>query len=261
VSFTGTQGSTNPAAQSLAITSNVSWSATEAVSWLSVSPASGSNNGTLAVAVDTTSAAIGTNTGTLTVTGGGLTRTVNVTLTLAAAPTALTVSPSSLTFTATQGAANPTTQTLGVTSNTSWSVSENASWLTVNPLSASNNSTLTVSVNTATASVGTNSATITLTGGGTTRTVDVTLTLNATSTSSATLGWDPNTEAELASYRVYQSTTPGVYGTAVATVPAGASSYTVTGLTMGSTYYFRITAVDSTGNESLPSNEVSKSVF
>jgi hypothetical protein len=30
---------------------------------------------------------------------------------------------------------------------------------------------------------------------------------------------------------------------------------------MGTTYYFRITAVDSAGNESLPSNEVSKSVF
>jgi len=190
-----------------------------------------------------------------------LTRTVNVTLTLAAAPTTLNVSPSSLTFTATQGAANPATQTLAVTSNTSWSVSENASWLTVNPLTASNNSSLTVSVNTATASVGANSATITLTGGGTTRTVNVTLTLNATSTSSAALTWDPNTDPDLASYRIYQSTTPGLYGTAIATVPAGASTYTVTGLTMGSTYYFRITAVDSAGNESLPSNEVSKSIF
>jgi fibronectin type 3 domain-containing protein len=116
-------------------------------------------------------------------------------------------------------------------------------------------------VNTATASVGTNSATITLTGGGTTRTVGVTLTLNPTSTSSANLTWDPNTDPDLASYRVYQSTTPGVYGTAIATVPAAGFTYTVTGLTMGTTYYFRITAVDSAGNESLPSNEVSKSVF
>jgi len=94
-----------------------------------------------------------------------------------------------------------------------------------------------------------------------TKTVNVTLTLNAASTSSASLSWDANTDPDLASYRVYESTTPGVYGNAIATVPAGASTYTVTGLTMGSTYYFRITAVDSTGNESLPSNEVSKSVF
>ncbi len=81
------------------------------------------------------------------------------------------------------------------------------------------------------------------------------------STSSATLTWEANTETDLSSYRVYQSTTPGVYGTAIATVPAGASTHTVTGLAIGSTYYFRITAVDSANNESLPSNEVSKSVF
>jgi fibronectin type 3 domain-containing protein len=87
------------------------------------------------------------------------------------------------------------------------------------------------------------------------------LTLNPMSTSSATLTWDPNTETNLSSYRVYQSTTPGVYGAAIATVPAGASGYTVTGLAIGTTYYFRITAVDSTSNESLPSNEVSKSIF
>jgi chitodextrinase len=60
---------------------------------------------------------------------------------------------------------------------------------------------------------------------------------------------------------VYQSTTQGVYGTAIATVPAGAASYTATGLAIGTTYYFRITAVDTSGNESLPSNEVSKSIF
>jgi hypothetical protein len=211
--------------------------------------------------VDTATATIGTNTGTITVTGGGLTRTVNVTLTLSAAPTTLNVSPGSLTFTATQGASNPPNQTLSVTSNTSWSVSDNANWLTVNPASAANNGTLTVSVNTATASVGANNATLTLTGGGITRTVDITLNLNATSTSSVTLSWTPNTEADLASYRIYQSTTSGSYGTAVATVPAGTATFTVTGLNIGTTYFFRITAVDSSNNESLPSNEVNKSIF
>jgi hypothetical protein len=44
-------------------------------------------------------------------------------------------------------------------------------------------------------------------------------------------------------------------------VPAGTTVFTVTGLPLGSTYYFRITAVDSSGNESSPSNEVSKSIF
>ena len=261
LTFSGTQGAANPAAQSLAITSNVAWSVSNSVSWLTLSPASGSNNGTVTVSVDVATATVGTNTGTITVTGSGLTRTVTVTLTLTAAPTTLNVTPGSLTFTATQGAANPVNQTLAVTSNTNWTVSDNVGWLTVNPASASNNGNITVSINTATATAGTNVATITLTGGGVTKTVDVTLTLNAASTSSATLTWTPNTETDMASYKIYQSTTQGIYGTAIATVPAGTASYTVTGLPLGSTYYFRITAVDSSGNESLPSNEVSKSIF
>jgi len=118
-----------------------------------------------------------------------------------------------------------------------------------------------VSVNTSTATAGTNSAVITISGGGIARTVNVTLTLSAPSTSSAVLTWNPNTDTDLASYRVYQSTTQGVYGAPVATVPAGTATYTVNGLAIGSTYFFRITAVDTAGNESLPSNEVNKSIF
>jgi fibronectin type 3 domain-containing protein len=37
--------------------------------------------------------------------------------------------------------------------------------------------------------------------------------------------------------------------------------YMATGLQVGNTYYFTITAVDSAGNESPHSNEVSKSIF
>src|SRR5206468_2788644 len=97
-------------------------------------------------------------------------------------------------------------------------------------------------------------------GGGITRTINVTLMLSAPATSSAILTWTPNTETDLASYRVYQSTVQGVYGAAIATVPAGTAGYTATGLAIGTTYYFRITAVDSANNESQPSNEVSKSI-
>jgi fibronectin type 3 domain-containing protein len=75
------------------------------------------------------------------------------------------------------------------------------------------------------------------------------------------LTWTPNTDSDLASYRVYQSTTQGVYGAPIATVPAGTASHTATGLQVGNTYYFRITAVDSASNESQPSNEVNKSIF
>jgi len=202
-----------------------------------------------------------TYTGTITLSATGAANiTVPVTFTVTAAA-ALNVSPTSLSFTATQGAANPPNQSLSVTSNTLWTVNKDTNWLTVSPTSGSNNGTVIVSVNTASAIVGTNSGTITVTGGGMTRTVTVILTLNAPSTSSAFLTWNPNTETTLASYRVYQSTAQGVYGAAIATVPSGITSYTATGLQVGNTYYFTVTAVDSNNNESQPSNEVNKSIF
>jgi fibronectin type 3 domain-containing protein len=143
-----------------------------------------------------------------------------------------------------------------------WTASDNASWLSVTPGSGSGSGTLTASVNTSGLAEGTYNGTITLTAGGaTTHTVGVTLTVNPPATSSATLTWDANTESDLASYRVYRSTTPGAYGSALATVPTGTTGYVATGLQMGTTYYFVVTAVDSSDNESQPSNEVSKSIF
>jgi len=67
---------------------------------------------------------------------------------------------------------------------------------------------------------------------------------------SATITWQPNTEADLAKYRVYWSTTAGSYGTYKAEVPKGTTSQVADGLTEGQTYYFVVTAVDTAGNES-----------
>jgi fibronectin type 3 domain-containing protein len=92
--------------------------------------------------------------------------------------------------------------------------------------------------------------------------VNVTLQLNAPTTSSATLTWNANTESDLAGYKVYRrATSTGSYGAPIATIPAGTVSYQATGLAAGTTYYFVVTAYDSTGNESPFSNEVSKSIF
>jgi hypothetical protein len=202
-----------------------------------------------------------TYSGTVTLNATGATAViVPVTFTVKAAA-ALTMAPTSLSFTATQGAANPVSQSVTVNSNGTWTVGKSASWLTVTPTSGANNGTITASVNTANATLGANNATITVTGAGTTQTETVALTLNPPATSSATLTWNANTEPDIASYRVYLTTTPGVYAGALATVQKPATSYLATGLTVGTTYYFTVTAVDSAGNESIHSNEVSKSVF
>lgn len=63
-------------------------------------------------------------------------------------------------------------------------------------------------------------------------------------------------------YRVYYGTATRTYDQSPGSgINAGAStSYTVTGLSAGTTYYFAVTSVDSTGRESLHSNEATKQV-
>jgi len=73
---------------------------------------------------------------------------------------------------------------------------------------------------------------------------------------SATLQWTANQEANLAGYRIYRGTNPGVYG--VPTTVGKITTYQYTNLLTDKTHYFTITAFDASGNESLPSPEVKK---
>lgn len=69
------------------------------------------------------------------------------------------------------------------------------------------------------------------------------------------LAWDPNTEPDLAGYKLHYGTTSGVYST---TINVGnVTQFEVTGLQDGITYYFAVTAYDFEGYESGYSNEVS----
>ena len=74
----------------------------------------------------------------------------------------------------------------------------------------------------------------------------------------ATLAWDAVTAANLSGYRIYYGTAPGTYlqsagqGLNVGNV----TTYTVTGLSSGTRYYFAVAAYDTLNNESTYSNEV-----
>ena len=61
-------------------------------------------------------------------------------------------------------------------------------------------------------------------------------------------------------YRVYYGTASGAYIQSLGNgMNAGMStSFTVSNLTPGKLYYFAVTAIDASGNESIYSNEVSK---
>ena len=77
----------------------------------------------------------------------------------------------------------------------------------------------------------------------------------------ATLSWDANSELDLQGYKIYLATVSRGYGAPIATLPMDVTSYTVTGLETGTTYFFVVTAYNSTGAESSFSNEVSKTIL
>ncbi len=128
----------NSGTKSISVSSNTSWSLAESLSWLSVSPVSGSNNGTVNISC-TANTSTSSRTGTITVSGSGVAdQTIIVTQT--AGSTSLTVSQNSYTFNADGGS-----QSFSIRSNLSWTVSEFADWLSVNLTSGSNDGQVSIS--------------------------------------------------------------------------------------------------------------------
>ena len=72
----------------------------------------------------------------------------------------------------------------------------------------------------------------------------------------ATLSWSPNDEQDLGGYMIYYGTSSGSYGPPLDV--GNVLTHKVTGLTEGLTYYFALSAYDTSGNESALSAEVSK---
>ncbi len=148
------------------VSSNVSWSVNDDASWLSVSPTSGSNDGTLTATYEenTTSSS---RTGTITVTGGGITKQVTVVQEGKVTSNYLTVSPSNRNVNSSAG-----TTTFSISSDISWTATDDVSWLSVAPTSGTGDATLTASYdeNNTTSS---RTATITVSGSSITRTVTV----------------------------------------------------------------------------------------
>lgn len=69
--------------------------------------------------------------------------------------------------------------------------------------------------------------------------------------------WDPSVAADLAGYNVYRSATPGTgHVQRNFELLRTGSRFTDSGLAFGSGFYYYATAVDSSGNESLPSAEI-----
>ena len=278
--FFGTVGGANPSAQNIGISNagggTLTWSAGDNATWLTLSPFSGTNSGTVIATVNLAGLLSGSYTATVTVTATGASpRTIPVTLSVTGSttggPGTIGVAPVNLAFTGTVGGANPAAKTFAITNTgggtLSWTLTDNKTWLTLNAASGSTTTetdTITANVSIAGMAAGTYPGLITVTTTGSTtstRQIPVSVTVSATTASSVALSWNPNTETDLAGYNIYQGTSSGNYATPVATITSPTTSYTATGLQTGTTYFFAIKAYDIAGNESLFSNEVSKSIY
>ena len=76
--------------------------------------------------------------------------------------------------------------------------------------------------------------------------------------SAQTLTWNANTESNLAGYIVQYGTQSGNPSTSINV--GNVTSRTVTGLTAGATYYFRVVAYNTSGQQSTPSTQVTYTV-
>ena len=74
------------------------------------------------------------------------------------------------------------------------------------------------------------------------------------------MSWTASPDVSVTGYRVYYGTASGAYsqprGSGLMT--GNVTSWTLSGLNSGTLYYFAVTAIDSTGKESVYSNEASK---
>ncbi|MEZ5399104.1 MAG: malectin domain-containing carbohydrate-binding protein [Bryobacteraceae bacterium] len=183
LTYAAVAGGANPPNQTFNISNSgggsaIAWTASDDATWLSLSASAGSTPSTVTAMVASAGLGVGTYNANITINGNSQTIVIPVTLVVGDAQN-LTLSPTSLSFAASAGGANPASKTVNVSNSggggpIGFSATDDATWLTVTPGSGSTPSTLTVTAATAGLSAGQHTATITVAGAGQTRTVAVT---------------------------------------------------------------------------------------
>jgi glucose/arabinose dehydrogenase len=173
LAFTAIAGGSNPLPQTITITNTgsgtLTWTSSSDQPWLTVSPGSGTAPGSTTASIAIAGLTPGTYNGTVTfasVEAANSPRSIPVTLSLAPPPS-LSVVPSSIGFTVTQGGAAPPSQTLSVSNfgagTLTWTASADQPWVTITPVSGSAPGVVTVSVLPTGLAAGTYNATLTFT--------------------------------------------------------------------------------------------------
>ena len=290
LAFSATQGGSNPSGQAVAISNSgsgkLSWSVSTDASWLSISPTSGTGAGSFTSTAIIPGLATGTYSATISVNATGATNTpqsipVSVTVSAATSPpttstSSISLSPTSLVFSATQGGSNPSEQAVAISNSgtepLSWSVNTDASWLSVSPTSETAPSSFSATANITGLAAGTFSATISVTATGATNTpqsIPVSLTISAAqpTTTSASLTWDPDPDPTVVGFFVHYGTqSPHSSGSCtydhgtyvpLSSLTASPPTVTISNLATGTTFYFAVSAYNGK-IESTCSNEVVK---
>ncbi|HKD13774.1 MAG TPA: hypothetical protein VKE71_04435 [Candidatus Angelobacter sp.] len=163
LSYTAPVGGANPPAQSFTLNSSggvLAWTAKNTASWLTLTPTSGNTGTSISASVNTGGLAVGTYNDTITAVSKGAQNspvTISVQLTVAAQPTILAASPSSLNF---FGATtlNPASQNTTVSNAGSgvmnWTGSTDSTWLSASPTSGAAPTTISVTANSSSLAVG-----------------------------------------------------------------------------------------------------------
>ncbi|MGB7760056.1 MAG: putative Ig domain-containing protein [Bryobacteraceae bacterium] len=204
LAFTAVQGGANPANQTVGVANigvgTMNWSAAvTSGTFLSLSGAtSGTNGGTLTVAVSAGGLTAGTYNGNIQVTAPGATNTpqnIPVSLTVSPSAAMLVANPASLAFTAVQAGANPANQTVGISvagaATLNWSAAvTSGSWLSLSgTTSGINSGTITAVVTLGALTAGTYNGNIQVTAPGASNSpLNISVTLTVASPSVAVIG-------------------------------------------------------------------------
>ena len=173
LSYSAITNGSNPPAQNISVsnsgTGSLNWSASSNASWLTVSPASGTNSGTIQASVNISGLAAGTYNAAITVSAQGANNSPqSVGVTLVVRSPVLSVNPTSVTFNGSFGGGNPSPVSLNITNSgagvVNWNatVSPSNSWLSLTSSSGTAPSTTNVQANISGLSAGSYSGSITI---------------------------------------------------------------------------------------------------
>ena len=176
LNFGGVPGGGNPPSQTINVSNigagTLNWTANNGgTPWLYVSPASGTNAGTITISVNTAGLAAGTYLGTVTVDAAGASNSPQpVGVTLVIAPPQISISPASITFTGFQGQPNPPAAPLSITNQgggiLNWTANIAGSFLSLSSSSGSAPSITNVMANVGSLAQGTYAGSVTVTAAG-----------------------------------------------------------------------------------------------